>query len=530
MQLYRAVLGRAFCTTAYIHEGRAKINKFVTDENGTLHESFYNPAQVFNRDLSLLTYLTYMVRMQEAQPLKRNSFNYLDAFSASGLRAIRAKLELPPQLLSDVIACDISPSSIKVLHQNMHLNGLESQKARIDVVLGDCRTKMIERREDGRLQYDMIDLDPFGTSLPYIGAAIAGAKHLGIIGTTFTDLKVIEGPDQHKLFSLYGAKRSINLPNKEDISLRIVLASINKEANKHKKTIRPLISFWRNFYCRVFFQVIDNATAVKENLTLQQELYSCPECGDHFLHGYFNSSLRKHRLRPKDFCPTDVNPDCKRGWEVTGPLWTGPLYDPTFVLDTYHLLQACSESSDQPEDRPFSMTVKNLDLIAPGYKLELSTSKIISGMLWSMLEESKVSGSSYYLPVDPVELCKILGVPNFPRKQMYTALANAGFSFARSYINGDTFVTDAPLGFIYKVVWQLSTQGNPSFQPKTPEGRKFVSMAASCELPVSFAENPLVNETVKRQQPTFIRDAAGQGPLKKTKPGIRPASDHTTPQ
>src|SRR3990167_8187086 len=111
-RLPRHTLARPFCSSGIITEGKAKINKFISDESGGVHESFYNPAQVYNRDLSILTYLTYMVRMQAENPLKRNTFNYLDAFSASGLRAIRAKLELPSELLSRVIACDISPSSI----------------------------------------------------------------------------------------------------------------------------------------------------------------------------------------------------------------------------------------------------------------------------------------------------------------------------------------------------------------------------------------------------------------------------------
>lgn len=115
----------------------------------------------------------------------------------------------------------------------------------------DCLIEMLEASKAGTSKFDIIDLDPFGSSLPYLQSAFKGIKHQGIIGATFTDLKVIEGFDHHRLFSLYGARRGDKIKNKEDFSLRLVLASINNEANKVNKTIRPLISIWKHFYLRV---------------------------------------------------------------------------------------------------------------------------------------------------------------------------------------------------------------------------------------------------------------------------------------
>lgn len=111
--------------------------------------------------------------------------------------------------------------------------------------------EMLEASTDGLTKFDIIDLDPFGSSLPYLQSAFRGIRHRGIIGATFTDLKVIEGFDHHRLFSLYGARRGDKIKNKEDFSMRLVLSSINKEANKVNKTIRPLVSLWKHFYLRV---------------------------------------------------------------------------------------------------------------------------------------------------------------------------------------------------------------------------------------------------------------------------------------
>ena len=46
--------------------------------------TFYNPVQVFNRDLSLLTTYTFAKRLQAANPLTFDGILFYDALSASG--------------------------------------------------------------------------------------------------------------------------------------------------------------------------------------------------------------------------------------------------------------------------------------------------------------------------------------------------------------------------------------------------------------------------------------------------------------
>jgi tRNA G26 N,N-dimethylase Trm1 len=41
----------------------------------------------------------------------------------------------------------------------------------------------------------------------------------------------------------------------EELSLRLILASINREANKLGKAIKPLLSLRKNFYLRVGSQM-----------------------------------------------------------------------------------------------------------------------------------------------------------------------------------------------------------------------------------------------------------------------------------
>ena len=69
-----------------IEEGSARIH---TEGTGGVKETnqadvFYNKVQVFNRDISLLAALTFM----KTSASVKGKFRFLDALTASGLRAI----------------------------------------------------------------------------------------------------------------------------------------------------------------------------------------------------------------------------------------------------------------------------------------------------------------------------------------------------------------------------------------------------------------------------------------------------------
>lgn len=240
----------------WITEGKAKIvRKMMSDDGNRELEAFYNPVQRFNRDLSLLVCLLHSRNMKEKNPDR--AITYFDAFTATGLRSIRTRLELPRDLVDQIVACDLSGDAVSMAHSNLKTNGistlglLDVEADKLALKHKDCTLELIERSADGLQRFDIIDLDPFGSSLPFVRAAIQGGKHGALVSATFTDLKVIEGSDYRKLYSLYGSQRGLDAGSKEEISLRLVLASINSEASKVGKTIKPMLSVWKHFYLRV---------------------------------------------------------------------------------------------------------------------------------------------------------------------------------------------------------------------------------------------------------------------------------------
>ena len=56
--------------------------------------------------------------------------------------------------------------------------------------------------------FDIIDLDPYGSVVPFLDAAITSVKEGGLLCITCTDTRVLCGPDLTKCFYFYGTVRA----------------------------------------------------------------------------------------------------------------------------------------------------------------------------------------------------------------------------------------------------------------------------------------------------------------------------------
>jgi len=70
-------------TDKYIAEGGVKLLAIKTDQD-MKEEVFYNPVQVFNRDLSLLATYVYSKMIKEEQGNNFKGIRFYDALSATG--------------------------------------------------------------------------------------------------------------------------------------------------------------------------------------------------------------------------------------------------------------------------------------------------------------------------------------------------------------------------------------------------------------------------------------------------------------
>lgn len=208
----------------------------------------------------------------DSQPQKRHKrFAVLDALSATGLRALRYALEVP--FATNVTANDLSPSAIKLIETNIEYNKLT------DKITASANNAMVHMYASPG-KYDAIDLDPYGTAVPFLDSSIQALSDGGILACTCTDAGVWASTGySEKCFALYGGT-----PLKgefcHEAGLRLILHAIGQTAAKYGLSIEPLLSLSIDFYARVFVKIKKSPAQVKFLASRSMTVYVCDSgCG-----------------------------------------------------------------------------------------------------------------------------------------------------------------------------------------------------------------------------------------------------------
>jgi tRNA (guanine26-N2/guanine27-N2)-dimethyltransferase len=235
--------------------------------------TFYNDAQVLNRDLSVLVinhYANVVQKEREVIHKKRmdayeqhqivkpqeppRGISLLEAFSASGVRSIRYLQEICG--LSHVTVNDIDPEAINTAKANFLLNGL-TDTSRYSFCQQDANDLMYSLRKADN-KFDVIDLDPYGTSALYMDAAIQALAPGGLLCVTNTDSRVLGGDSEAACFARYGAMPLKSNDCVHEMSIRIVMQHIDTVAARYRKFPVPWVSMSSDFFLRIFVRVFDS--------------------------------------------------------------------------------------------------------------------------------------------------------------------------------------------------------------------------------------------------------------------------------
>ncbi|MFH0869089.1 MAG: hypothetical protein V1839_02600 [archaeon] len=228
--------------------------------------AFYNPEMILNRDISVL--IAKLTKRARA----------LDLLSATGIRALRLAKEAGAK---EVWANDAKKSAFEMIEKNIKLNKL---KIRASNMYAD---KLLAKSHE----FDYIDIDPFGTPVPFVEDAVRKLSKDGILAVTATDTAVLCGSAGFKCcLSRYGGK-PIRNHLMHEVGLRILIAYVVKTGLKHKVNLVPIFSNSTRHYMRVYFKT----TKTRENLI----------------------GL----------------------WQGSGPMWLGGLWDNELVENLYDLAQ-----------------------------------------------------------------------------------------------------------------------------------------------------------------------------------------------
>ena len=126
-------------------------------------------------------------------------------------------------------------------------------------------------RRDKRY-FDVVDLDPYGTAVPFLESAISCISNNGLLCVTFTDMAVLCARKPHVCFYKYGAA-PLGKSYCHEQALRIVLFTINTIANRHSKQIEPLVSLTVDFYIRLFIKVRESPSECHKSLSKYSNIH-----------------------------------------------------------------------------------------------------------------------------------------------------------------------------------------------------------------------------------------------------------------
>ena len=278
---------------------------------------FLNPAMSGSRTRSVLL-LDYAM---ESGMLGEGVVYALDGLASSGLRARRWLNELPADKAErlDVTISDMDQSAMRwgmrshVEFPPKHGHGSLTSS------VGDLRKVVLAH---GR---HWVDIDPFGSPLPFLDVSIQSLARRGVIEASATDSAALTGSSRGAMLRRYGSRvRTDGLAH--DSALRVMMGNLARCAARHDRSVDPLLSIWDSHHLRVSSGVIkskEGANLVEDRLgwrvhaPTEREVVASVESGLH-------PELSMDKLPMTCLLPLHFPID-RRDPRVSGPLWVGSL-------------------------------------------------------------------------------------------------------------------------------------------------------------------------------------------------------------
>lgn len=340
-----------------IEEGLTKIEFPEYEKVSSAAPVFYNPHMELNRDLSILA-------IQVFQKEQDREINICDLFGGSGIRGVRYKNEIDG--IGEVSINDISETANHYERHNIELNGLN------DVHVYQHDASMFLRMKRG--EFDVIDIDPFGTPSPFIDSAGYCARRNSLMCVTATDTSALCGTYEEPCIRKYNSK-----PYKSEYchetGIRILAGFVALTLSKYAKLIEVKMSHSTEHYMRLYLEIKKGSKRTDESLKNIGYISHCKNC----LHRQTHTGL----AGPID----ETCPVCGEKMVQAGPLWLGRIQDKEFIQkmieeagnkkinsekEALKLLNKCLVESEAPATfYDVHSICKSLKISAPKFELIL---------------------------------------------------------------------------------------------------------------------------------------------------------------
>lgn len=348
---------------------------------------FYNTHMQPNRDISVAAVSAFM----KLYPAKEGrGTTYVDALAATGIRGIRIAKETD----AGVVLNDISPAACEMIAHNVEKNGIDCE------VVNENANVILHKRT-----FDVVDLDPFGTPVPFLDSAVRSTKSL--LCVTATDTAPLCGAHKNSGIRTYAAV-ALNNEYHGEMGLRILLGTIARTFAKYDRTMIPLLTYASRHYVRTYVRVVKGAKSADSMMKLMGFVSHCNNCG----HRTFHYGLLPQLPASCELCSEKVT--------AAGPLWLGNMHDTDF----------CDVALDEIGRRDFS--------------------KLCGGIVTLCRDEVDVP---FFF--DHHVVCKNIGISPKKIDELVLLLKEHGFKASRAHVTGTGFKTDARIDAIENIIKQM---------------------------------------------------------------------------
>lgn len=266
---------------------------------------FYNPVMELNRDIAVLA-------LQAYQRMVNREIVVCEPLGGCGIRGIRFAVEVGG--VKEVLINDINAKAFELAKCNVEINKLSD---RVKLANEDANY-LLSMHGAPRKRFDAIDIDPFGSPVPYMDSALRALRNGGFLALTATDMAPLCGVYPKACVRRYYGK-PLRTEYCHELAVRLLAGCLALTAAKYDIGVEFMFSHSTDHYIRVYARIAHGAKRADESIKNMGYIAHCFTC----FHRESHKGLFADTLPLK--CP-----ECGARLSFSGPLWLGKIADKKF--------------------------------------------------------------------------------------------------------------------------------------------------------------------------------------------------------
>jgi len=357
---------------------------------------FYNPVMELNRDLAVLAVAAF-------QQAERNRMSICEPLAGCGVRGVRFAREI--EGVEKVVVNDINREACRMARFNVEKNEVAGSVS----VENEDANSLLSRFGAPKKRFAYVDIDPFGSPMPFVDSALRALRSGGMLALTATDLTSLCGVYPRVCVRRYGGT-SLRTEYCHELAVRLMAGALARAAARYDVGVDVTFSHSIEHYVRLYAVVTSGAKKADVSLGNMGFVHHCYAC--------FHREAVAGLSQCKKVCP-----ECGEKMAVSGPLWLGRIIDRDFVASM------------------------EMEMRIRGFRRKKSIRRLVE------LIKGETDAPVTYHVVDAI--CDKLGLPVPSVKTVVERLETAGFGACLTHFHSRGFKTDAPVGIVKEAIARL---------------------------------------------------------------------------